>query len=83
MADVRAFGARGDGRADDTQAIQRAVKEGDGLLIFPRGVYRVTRPIEVALADCGPASISGSDGVARVVMEGAGPAFHLLGTHEG
>ncbi|MBM4086943.1 MAG: hypothetical protein FJ272_19310, partial [Planctomycetes bacterium] len=35
------------------------------------------------LADCGPASISGSDGVATVVMEGAGPAFHLLGTHEG
>lgn len=83
MADVKTFGAKGDGRADDAQAIQRAVNEGDGLLLFPRGVYRVTRPIEVALGERGPVSISGSDGVATVVMEGAGPAFHLLGTHEG
>ena len=23
------------------------------------------------------------DGTARIVMEGAGPAFHFIGTHEG
>ena len=35
MSNVRDFGAIGDGRADDTEAIQHAIDEGVGLVEFP------------------------------------------------
>lgn len=40
--DVRAFGARGDGKADDTQAIQAALYAcpADGRVLVPAGRYR-------------------------------------------
>ncbi|MBR7092015.1 MAG: hypothetical protein IKI50_02380 [Clostridia bacterium] len=39
--DVRDFGAVGDGKADDTAALQQAAEQG-GSLYFPAGTYRVT-----------------------------------------
>jgi polygalacturonase len=45
MANVRDFGARGDGQADDTQALQHALQRGDGVLTFPRGDYLITRSL--------------------------------------
>jgi hypothetical protein len=45
---VRDFGARGDGSADDTQAIEKAIEaaRSAGLAVFvPRGTYHVTRPL--------------------------------------
>lgn len=48
---VRSFGARGDGRTDDTRAIQRAISSSVGLLgnrkvlYFPKGTYKVSRPL--------------------------------------
>ena len=79
-ATVRDFGAAGDGVADDTAAIQRAVDSGIGDIRLPRGNYRITRPIVVDLDKVGPASIVGT-GTARIVMAGPGPAFQLVGTH--
>jgi parallel beta-helix repeat protein len=79
-ADVRQFGAKGDGAADDTSAIQRAL-EG-GVAAFPKGTYRITTTITVDLDKTGPASLSG-DGTARIVMAGSGPAFRFVGTHAG
>src|SRR5687768_1825353 len=39
---VRQFGAKGDGVADDTDAIKSAVRAAsDGVVEFPRGQYRV------------------------------------------
>lgn len=56
--DVKAYGAVGDGQADDTEAINRAISDGnrcgDGcnsstihpaIIYFPEGTYRVTTPI--------------------------------------
>ena len=83
MSNVREFGAVGDGRADDTEAIQHAVSQGDGVLHFPPGTYRITQSIEIRLAKRGPLSIDGSGGTARVVMAGPGAAFRLVGTHGG
>lgn len=71
----------GDGKADDTAAVQAMVDEG-GALRFGRGTYRLTKTIVVDLGKTGFISLSG-DGVARFVMEGAGPAFHFKGTHGG
>ena len=77
------FGAVGDGKGDDTDAIMHAVSDGDGVLHFPPGTYRITSPIEINLSESGPLGIDGTGGTARVVMAGKGPAFRLIGTHGG
>ena len=82
MSSVREFEVKGDGCADDTDALQRAVHENDGRLVLPPGRYVVSRPITVPLNEVGPLSITGWGG-AQVVMTGPGPAFHLVGAHEG
>ncbi len=81
-ADVGDYGAIGDGVADDTHAIQAAVDAGEGSVRFDKGIYRLTKTITVKLDDLGPTSLVG-DGTARIVMAGAGPAFHIIGTHGG
>ena len=83
MSNLIRFGAVGDGKADDTEAIRHAVAEGDGMLHFPPGTYRITSTIEVKLTDQGPLGIDGTGGTARVVMAGKGPAFRLVGSHGG
>lgn len=48
--DVRSFGAKGDGKNDDTAAIQAAIDSlGDtgGAVIFPAGLYKVTSTLKV------------------------------------
>jgi len=51
------YGAAGDGRTDDTMAIQAAISAGLGfgnpnkVIYFPAGTYLVTRPLEWRLAD--------------------------------
>lgn len=78
--DVRRFGAAGDGRTDDSAAIQKAVDSRVGLVKLPRGVYRITKPIVVDLDKVGYTSIRGG-GVARIVMAEPGPALKFVGTH--
>ncbi|RUL88792.1 right-handed parallel beta-helix repeat-containing protein [Tautonia sociabilis] len=82
MASVRDFGAVGDGTTDDTQAIRHAAEAGDGTLFFDRGSYLLTGTVEVDLARLGRLALRG-DGTARVVMRGAGPAFRVVGSHQG
>ncbi|EAQ79098.1 right-handed parallel beta-helix repeat-containing protein [Blastopirellula marina] len=79
---VRDFGAKGDGVADDTAAIQKMVDSGAQSIRFPAGVYRLTKTITIQLDEAGPVAISG-DGTATLKMEGAGPALQLIGTHGG
>ena len=83
MSNVMRFGAVGDGKGDDADAIMHAVSDGDGVLHFPPGTYRITSPIEINLSASGPLGIDGTGGTARVVMAGKGPAFRLIGTHGG
>lgn len=48
VINVKEFGAVGDGKADDTSAIPKAMEEGKGKglpVYFPRGVYQVTKPL--------------------------------------
>jgi len=81
-ANVLTYGAKGDGVADDTDALQRAVDAKRRAVRLPKGRYRITRPIVVDLDRVGPMSIVG-DGTATLVMAGPGPAIHLVGTHGG
>jgi hypothetical protein len=75
-ANVKRFGARGDGSTDDTAAIQKAIdslagKEGrpqGGTVYFPRGSYNVKRPLD-------------ADGSVGLVMQGDGsptPGYNFL-----
>src|SRR5262245_51618735 len=82
MASVREFGAKGDGKTDDTQALLHAIQRGEGELVFPRGDYLLSKPLYVPLEMHGRLSLSGSGGTARLLMKGPGPALHLVGTHK-
>lgn len=81
MRTVRDFGAVGDGVADDTTAIQHAIDQHMNQVNFEPGVYRVTKPILIDLARTGFTSISGGAGTVKILMEGAGPAFDVRGSH--
>ena len=83
MRTVKEFGAVGDGAADDTAAIEHAVRETEGVLYFPKGTYRLRKPITVSLNRTGFSGMTGEQGTARILMETAGPAFRFVGTHEG
>ncbi len=47
FADVRDFGAAGDGMADDTSAIQQALESGKNIIRIPAGNYRITQTLLV------------------------------------
>ncbi len=81
MSVAQHFGARGDGKTDDTAALSHALRQGDGRLVLTRGDYLISRPLIVALAALGRLGITGEGGTARLVMAGPGPAIHLVGTH--
>jgi hypothetical protein len=83
MSNVKAFGAVGDGKTDDTPAIQHAVADSDGRLEFPRGNYLINNTIEIRLDEVGRIAIAGDDGTATIIMAGEGPAFRIIGTHQG
>jgi hypothetical protein len=82
MSNVRDFGAAGDGKADDSEAIQHAINDGEGAIEFPRGDYRITRTLEIDLARHSRTALNGQGGVARLLMDGPGPAIHWRGTHD-
>jgi len=83
MSHLDHFGARGDGKADDTAALQHFLEQCDGAVALPRGDYRITKPLEIDLSRCGRTAISGAGGVATLIMDGPGPALRLIGTHGG
>jgi hypothetical protein len=83
VSNVRDFGAKGDGRTDDTMAIRRAVARcTSGMLVFPAGDFRITKTVEIKGAERGRLSLLGC-GVGRVIMAGSGPAFRFVGSHTG
>ncbi|MFK7820471.1 MAG: right-handed parallel beta-helix repeat-containing protein [Planctomycetaceae bacterium] len=81
MTNVRDFGAAGDGKTDDSEAIQHAIDEGGGDVHFPPGDYLLKRTVTAELAKCGRTAIHGSGGTAKVIMAGPGPAFRFIATH--
>ena len=80
--DLASFGVAGDGKTDDTEAIQKAIDAGIGELRLWRGVFRISKPLLIDLDRVGPTSISGG-GVATILMTGAGAAIRIVGTHAG
>ncbi len=73
-------GLIGDGKADDTAAIQKLVDSGTGAIQLPKGIYRITKPVVIDLDKVGYTSINGG-AVTKIVMAGPGPALRFIGTH--
>lgn len=71
----------GDGKADDTAAIQHLF-DTQGSVKLPKGTYLLTQTVKIDLAKTGFAALTG-DGTVRLIMAGEGPALHFVGTHEG
>ena len=71
----------GDGQADDTEALQQLI-DSQGAVQLKKGRYRLTKTVFVDLSKTGYASVSG-DGTAQLIMSGAGPALHFIGSHGG
>ncbi len=46
-ANVDDFGAVGDGRTDDSAAVQRAMNSGKAAVCFPRQAYRLGKPVSI------------------------------------
>ena len=74
VANVQGFGAKGDGAADDTRAIQAAIDfvigQGGGTVYIPSGTYRIMPQHDSALGPQTNALVIRGDNV-RIV--GAGP----------
>ena len=60
VANVRAFGAVGDGLHDDTAAIQKALDVPGAVVLLPKGFYRISRTLTLA-----PGGATALLGVAR------------------
>lgn len=83
MSNVRDFGAKGDGKTDDTEALQHCLQDGNGVVEFPRGDYLISKPLVVELAQRGRFALKGMGGTAKLIMAGPGPAISLVATHAG
>jgi len=91
--DVRAFGARGDGRTDDSRALQAALdaarEAGGGVVYLPAGTYLVAPPrgsgggVSTASLTIGSRTWLRGDGAATVlkVKDGAGSYRALFSSH--
>ncbi|MFM7071013.1 MAG: right-handed parallel beta-helix repeat-containing protein [Planctomycetota bacterium] len=83
MVNVYGYGAAGDGKTDDTDALQHALESGDGVLRLNKGTYRITRPLVLDLTKQGYGGVRGESGASRIVMAGPGPALRIIGDHQG
>ncbi|MFC1713541.1 right-handed parallel beta-helix repeat-containing protein [Candidatus Poribacteria bacterium] len=83
LSSVKDFGAVADGVTDDSEAIQKAMDEGAGVIWFPRGDYKITGSIIVNLTARGKTVIKGAGSGARLINYGDGPALRLIGSHAG
>lgn len=81
-ANVQNFGAQGDGVADDTSAVQKAIdslKDG-GVLWFPHGTYRTTKTLTV---NVNGVTLSGPNGtVIKPTLPSLGVGLKAAGSRQ-
>lgn len=68
--------------AAETTDLAALFAKNNGRLSLDKTTYHLTKPLEINLQKTGPISIIG-DGTTRIIMDGPGPAIHLIGTHDG
>lgn len=83
MSNVRDFGAKGDGKTDDSEALQHCLRDGNGLVEFPRGDYVISQTLVIDLTQRSRIALKGTGGTAKLIMTGPGPALSLQASHTG
>ena len=83
MAIAEEFGVKGDGQTDDTQALQRAINEGAGVLELGKGSFLISAPLVFDTTEVGYVGVRGAQGASRIIMTGEGPAIRVVGDHRG
>ncbi|MCC6698272.1 MAG: right-handed parallel beta-helix repeat-containing protein [Candidatus Hydrogenedentes bacterium] len=68
---------------DATEALQAAADRAKGVLELPSGTLLIGRPIVIDLTKTGFRGVRGESGASRVIMNGSGPAFRVVGDHQG
>ncbi len=68
---------------DRTGDFKKQIVENGGTLLIEAGVHRITGTLEFALAGKGTAMIRPAGGPVTLIMDGAGPAIRIVGSHEG
>lgn len=85
-ANVKMYGAKGDGVADDTAVIQKLLNAGSGIteIYFPKGKYLVTSPLTISKAvhiygdgfgQTGENTNGTSDGLSTIIANTNGAGF--------
>jgi len=68
---------------DRTEDLRSRVAEGGGSLLIEEGVYRITGTIEIPLEQRRSVVVAPAGGPVTLIMDGAGPAIRIVGSHEG
>lgn len=79
---VKNFGAVGDGKTDDSSAIQRAINASTSMTVYlPAGTYLITRPIQIS-NDTNILGAAAENGVGGAAVIKAGADLNALFTGE-
>lgn len=68
---------------DRTADFRKQIAESGGTLLLPPGAHRITGTLEFDLAGKNSAIIRPESGPATLIMDAAGPAIRIAGSHEG
>lgn len=68
---------------DRTENFRKQIAESGGTLLVPPGIHRITGTLEFVLSSQHSALVRPEGGMATLVMDGAGPAIRIVGSHEG
>ena len=68
---------------DRTADFRKQISENGGTLLLASGVHRITGTLEFALGGKGTAVVRPAGGPVTLIMDGAGAAIRIVGSHEG
>lgn len=68
---------------DRTEDFRKQISDNGGTLLLEAGVHRITGTLEFALAGKGTAVVRPVGGPVTLIMDGAGAAIRIVGSHEG
>ena len=68
---------------DRTEEFRQQILDNSGTLLLEAGVHRITGTLEFALAGKGTAVVRPAGGPVTLIMDGAGTAIRIVGSHEG
>lgn len=68
---------------DSSADLQSQLDANGGNLILKQGVYRLTKGLHIDLEKHGAVAVKAENGAVTLIMDGAGPAIRIAGSHQG